>query len=762
MVAVGFVLVLLMGIVTVAVDNRLEDLLLRETTARGTAVARSIAATTSGALLNYDYVTLSQVAQRAVQEGELAYVIVHDKERLIAAHTARPELVGMHSTDLLGRRATENQEPLVQNTTLGSGEKASRAIEVALPVRLEGSNVIWGTVRLGVSLEPMFTELTRLRVVLLGIGLAGMGLAFAVASILSRRIVASVNDLVRGTVAVSEGNWDHKIEIHSGDEIATLAEQFNRMTAQVKSKQDEIEIARRELEFLNGTLEDKVTKRTQEFLASEEKYRILVENSPDPILIVQAGRLRFVNPAFRRALEHPVSGFVREDLPVADLFLPEDRQPACERIERILQGEEVEVGDVRARTKSGKVRTFEMWGMKITHLGTPAVEVILHDTTERNELHSQLVQHEKLRALGQLAGGVAHDFNNTLGIILGRAQLLQRQVSDENTLRSLKTIEKAAFDGGETVRRIQDFARARTGNEFTTVDVNALLQDVGEITQTRWKDEAELRNVKINVRLDLSEVDPVEGNASELREACTNLVFNAVDAMPHGGEIVLSSALLGDRVILRIRDSGRGMSEEVKARVFEPFFTTKGTEGMGLGLSVVYGIVERHGGSIQVESTPGRGTEFTIALSRSLRETESGKDTKEAWVATPAKILAIDDEEDILELVQDILTDSGYEVRTASSGPLGIEKFHAEPSEVLLCDLGMREMTGWEVVSALRSRDPDLAVILLTGWGAALPEDQVREYNIQRVLAKPFEMSKLLEAVEEVVSEKRRSVRPPA
>ncbi len=754
MLSVGLVLVVLMAIITVAVHDHLERLLLRETTARGLAVAHSIGASTTNALLNYDYVSLNQVAQKAVEESGIAYVVILDKEKKIAAHTDRPELVGVESVDLVGRRAATASTALVQRTVLRRPGRAVPALDVAEPVFLDGNDVQWGTVRVGVDLEPMARELTRVRLILLLIGLGGVAVALLVADLVSRRVVSSIDDLVRGTIEVSEGNLDHRIGIDTRDEIATLANHFNRMTAQVKQKQDEIAVAKKELELLNATLEDKVTKRTQEFLASEEKYRILVENSPDPILIVQGDLVRFVNPAFGRVFGHNVGGLLRDGFPVGDLFAPEDRGSACERIASILEGGTAEVTEVRGVSKSGKERLFEMWGMRISYLGTPAVEVILHDTTETKELHNQLVQHEKLRALGQLAGGVAHDFNNTLGIILGRAQLLQRVVKDEQILRGLRTIEKAAFDGGETVRRIQDFARARTGRDFTDVDVNAILEDAVEITRTRWKDDAELRNVKIDVEVHAGKVANIKGNASELREVTTNLIFNAVDAMPHGGRIHLESSMDGRDVIVAVSDTGRGMSDEVKARVFDPFFTTKGTGGMGLGLSVVYGILERHGGKITVESEPGRGTRFSIRIpSAEPASTPLMEETKD-MTPRSAEILVIDDEEDILDLVSDILVENGYDVRIAKSGPIGIQLFGERAANLLLCDLGMREMSGWEVVTALRARDPKLAVILLTGWGATLPEEKIREYKIDAVLSKPFEMTKLLQTVAEVLDGK--------
>jgi PAS domain S-box-containing protein len=530
------------------------------------------------------------------------------------------------------------------------------------------------------------------------------------------------------------------------------------MTAQVKKHQDEIAVAKGELEVLNATLEEKVARRTQEFLASEEKYRILVDNSPDPIVIAQDGALCFMNPAFEQMFGYTLAEMSRSGLRTEDFFHPEDRERAIRTVESLMRNEPAESAEFRGVTSTGETRLFELRGMRIRYMDEPAVELILLDTTEKKELHEQLVQHEKLRALGELASGVAHDFNNILGIILGRAQLLQQGTGDERALRGLRTIERAAMDGGETVRRIQDFARSRTERDFVDIDVKTLLEEVVEITRTRWRDQAEARNVRIGVELDLRPVDNVKGNGSELREVYTNLIFNAVDAMPAGGTIFISSRMDGGDAVVTLRDTGRGMDDSVRARIFDPFFTTKGAKGMGLGMSVAYGIIERHGGRITLESAPGKGAAFTIRLPAAEPEPVSSADERPAAVDMSARILVIDDEGEILALMSDILDAGGYTAETAGSGPEGLAKLADRPFDLLFCDLGMREMSGWEVVSAVRAQDAAIGVVLLTGWGATLSEERVAEYGIDAVLNKPFEMRRILETVADVLATRRERI----
>jgi PAS domain S-box-containing protein len=763
MISVSCLLVFLMIVTVLAVDERLGGFLLRTARERADAVSHAFAAAIANDLASGDERTLNEAARKAIEEDGIAYVFVLDGEGRLLARAERAGLGGAGLEDEVSRwvRQSPSREHRYREVPAGGG--TIRVLDVRRRVALEpgaAGEPRFGEVGIGFSLQTVQEATRRVRLVLLVIGICGVGLGVVGARVISRRITSSLADLVRGTIAVSEGDLEHRIPIRTDDEIAKLAEHFNFMTEQVRRQQEEIAGATRELEMLNATLEEKVSLRNQEFFASEEKYRILIENSPDPILISQDGLIRFVNPAFERVFGYSFGGMVRESFPTKELFHPDDRRIALEYLGRIVRGEHVEAGEIRGLTRDGRVRIFELRGMWITYLGDPAVEIILTDTTEKKELQEHLLQHEKLRALGELASGVAHDFNNILGIILGRAQLLQSRVGDPDVQKGLRTIERAAFDGGETVRRIQDFARSRTASDFDDIDLNVLLPEVVEITRTRWKDEAEVRNVKIDVSVDLGEIPNIKGNASEIREVYTNLIFNAVDAMPDGGRVTIESYTDGDDAVVEVRDTGRGMKEHVRARVFDPFFTTK-TKGMGLGMSVVYGIVERHRGRISVESAPGVGTTFTIRIPGAPPAAPAEACAPAASRKRDARVLVIDDEEDILELVSEMLEVNGLTSRTATSGPEALEFFRPGEFDVLFCDLGMREMSGWEVVRAIRAREPAIPVVLLTGWGATLAEEKLKSHGVDAVLGKPFEMSKVLETLDRVL-EGRAEPRPAA
>ncbi len=366
---------------------------------------------------------------------------------------------------------------------------------------------------------------------------------------------------------------------------------------------------------------------------------------------------------------------------------------------------------------------------------------------ELKATQERVVQLERLRALGEMASGVAHDFNNILTAILGRAQLLHQQVEDPELRRGVEVIERVAWDGARTVRRIQEFARVRRDRTLTTVAPNELVRDILEATQPRWKDQAEAQEIWYEVVRKLGEIPTVAGDPSEIREALMNLVLNALDAMPAGGRLTISTRVAADSVEISVADTGCGMSEEVRRRAFEPFFTMKGPQSTGLGLSVAYGIIRRHGGDIAIESREGEGTTLTIRLP--VGKGVAVEPEAEAPPGAPkrAAILVIDDEENVRTILAEALTTHGHSVRMAASGKEGLDLFRDEHHDLVLTDLGMPEMSGWQVARAVKEIGRETPVILVTGWGEHLDPEAIREGSVDFLLSKPFRISELLTLV---------------
>ena len=382
------------------------------------------------------------------------------------------------------------------------------------------------------------------------------------------------------------------------------------------------------------------------------------------------------------------------------------------------------------------------------------VEELSHYIAEQERIREQYAQIEKLSALGELASGVAHDFNNTLAGILGRAQLLMRTHDPEKLRRGLEIIARAAEDGANTVKRIQDFARQRRDHDFQPVSVDQLLLDVREITRPRWKDSAAAAGVQITLDLRLRSSANVLGDGSELREVLVNMIFNAVDAMPRGGQLTLASEEEDGRVVLSVSDTGTGMTPEVSAKVFDPFFTTKGKAGMGLGLSVSYGIIRRHEGSVEVESEVGRGTTFRILLPTASAacvgtapacEAARPEEPARKGGARPIRILVAEDERDVRDLLCEILRAEGHEVHPAESGVEALEIFRASDFDAVFTDIGMPGMSGWELAHAVREQDGSVPLAVITGWGDAVGSNEQREAGVDWVVTKPFDAHRIAE-----------------
>ena len=391
--------------------------------------------------------------------------------------------------------------------------------------------------------------------------------------------------------------------------------------------------------------------------------------------------------------------------------------------------------------------------------GTEGVLAIVRDMTTQREIEAQMHQSERLTALGQMAGGIAHDFNNLLQAILGYAQLMARSPSNIDVVRrGIDVIEKAANGGAETVRRIQKFARLRPDEPFVSMDLNQVVRDSLAITRPRWEEKKIKGGVPLQLELELGPVPVVMGRPAELNEVFTNLVLNAIDAMPRGGTLRIRTRLGDHRhAVITVADTGMGMTEEVRKRVFDPFFTTKGEEGTGLGLSVSHSIVERHGGDLRVDSRPGEGTTFTITLPIGMGPTGESTTGSETRGERKGRILLVDNDPQVLSILGEMLKDAGHHVLPVPSGSEALRVFVPSGFDLVITNVGMPEMSGWDVAERLRASDPNVPVIFITGWGLQ-EEDQARcrRLGISALLFKPVPPQELHRTVQVALAARTR------
>ncbi len=350
---------------------------------------------------------------------------------------------------------------------------------------------------------------------------------------------------------------------------------------------------------------------------------------------------------------------------------------------------------------------------------------------------------ERLRALGQMASGIAHDFNNVLTPVLGYLELALEHPDLPDAARSdVERARRGALAASSIVARLREFYRPRDAAEpFAPVDLNRVIREAVDLTRPRWRDIPQEQGIVIDTRLELGPSPRVQGDAAALRDLLTNLIANAVDAMPNGGTITIRTQTEGDRVLLSVSDTGVGMSEEVRRRAFEPFFSTKGSQGTGLGLSICYGIVQRHGGEIDLQSEQGNGTTVFVRLPVSGETLPLGQD-ETLPALPPLTILLVDDEESVRAVIGRMLTRAGHKVIMAGGGREAIHEIHERaPGEihVVITDLGMPQVTGREVARASKAHSPQTPVILLTGWGAKMGQELAAPEEVDEILTKPVQ-----------------------
>ena len=375
---------------------------------------------------------------------------------------------------------------------------------------------------------------------------------------------------------------------------------------------------------------------------------------------------------------------------------------------------------------------------------------------ELQEAQRQVVQQERLAALGTMAGGIAHDFNNALSVIMGFGELLLTDAEDGLTkaqaLKPLTTIMTAAEDASKIVGRLREFYRPDEADEIRVrVDLNEVVEQAISLTKPRWETQSRADGRPVDVEAKLCETACVSGDPAALREALTNLIFNAVDAMPEGGNLTLRTIAKEKDVVIEIADNGTGMTDEVRERCLEPFFTTKGVNGTGLGLAMVFGIVQRHSGTVDLVTTPGKGTTFRLRFPAAEGPSETGTETAHT-LHRPLHILVVDDQPVLCQVLRDYLIYDLHSVETSGDPYEALETFRKEKFDLVITDQVMAGMNGVQLATEMKIHAPAVPVILLTGFGNDSLSSESGAEAIDLVVGKPLLRSALRHAIATVLS----------
>jgi PAS domain S-box-containing protein len=393
---------------------------------------------------------------------------------------------------------------------------------------------------------------------------------------------------------------------------------------------------------------------------------------------------------------------------------------------------------------------------------------IAMDISSRKEAEAArqtLAQGERLRALGQMASGIAHDLNQSLALITGYSDMARQELSLDvpNVGRVREMVEitaRAALEGGQALKGLLSFVRTQElMDEVEVFDLADVVRDAARLTAPRWRDATQAEGRPIEVRVETTRDCIVHGSPAAIREAITNLIFNAVDALPRGGSIFLRAKRVDEQqAVAEVADTGTGIPAELQARIFDPFFTTKGERGTGLGLPQVVAIVERHGGSVKLDSQPGRGTTFRLQFPIAAEAPSSAGAAQEhpptAAASRCVHILVVEDEEQLARMAGLVLTQRGHHVVVAASVEDALEHLHRERFELVVSDLGLGSgKNGWDLAEEVRQHWPGTRFVLVTGWGAAIDPKEAEARGVHEVIAKPYRIADLRQIADRVATE---------
>ncbi len=506
---------------------------------------------------------------------------------------------------------------------------------------------------------------------------------------------------------------------------------------------------------------DRLRRRYEKARRTEKLYRSLIHSSADAIVIYNLqGQVQYVNPTFTRLF-----GWTLEELQGGRIpFVPDsEKERSLDAIEKVLAGELCHGFETRRLTRDGRLLyiSISASGYKDHQDKLAGMLVILRDVTERVRMEKKLIQAQKLEAIGTLAGGIAHDFNNLLMGIQGNASLLLFNMDpDDPQCEKLKNIEKYVSSGAELTRQLLGFAR-RGKYEVKLLNVCKLLSEGTRMFGRTRKD--------ISIALNCANgLWSVKADRGQLEQVLLNLYVNAGQAMPEGGRLFVEAGnkRLGPRqaeslqieagpyVTISVKDTGIGMDEALQQKIFDPFFTTRAmSRGSGLGLASAYGIIKNHGGTLTVESRQGEGAAFTIYLPASEQPAEPAPPARDDALRGSGILLLVDDEEMILDVGRQMIQALGYQAVIARSGKEAVEIFQEQGNDIqaVILDMVMPEMSGAETFERLKHIDPDVRVLLSSGYSRRGQAEEILERGCRGFIQKPFRIEELSRKIKAVL-----------
>jgi len=761
--------------------------------------------------------TLARIVS-ANSTAALAFRDEQDAQEVLATLRTEPSIVAAALYDEGGELfatyvATKAQGEVLPKQLDPDGYRFSTGrLEGFEPVR-ERADRRLGTLYIRADTSALFVRFWLWGAITAAAMVASLLLAYFLSRIFQARISQPVLALAETASAVSErGDFSVRAAAVGDGEFETLTTAFNQMLARIESQNDALHENLQERAAAQEKLQSQVARldllqRATHAISERQDldsiFHVVVRSLEDNLPIdfacmctydATARRLSVASigpkgmtraamlqirqgtalPIEQNGLSRCVQGVLVYEPETSQLDFPVPRRFAAAGLHALVAAPLLVENRVfgvllaaRSQAESFSSGDCEFLRQLSEHVALAAHQVELYTRLQQayedlRESQDTLLQQERLRALGQMASGIAHDINNAISpVTLYTDALLETETQISAQGRDyLRVIRRAIDDVGQTVARMREFYRQRErSSDLAPLELNPLVNQVLALTSARWRDLPQERGIVIDVRTELASGLPkILGTESDIRDALTNLVFNAVDAMPEGGTLTLRTRQVAQSVELEVRDSGAGMDDETRRRCFEPFFTTKGERGTGMGLAMVYGMVQRHDAQIEIESALGVGTTVRVQFKIAPSVTATAAKPAATRPHRPLNLLVIDDDPLVAQSLLHVLNHAGHTVTTADGGQAGIDAFAAanrqkQSFDVVMTDLGMPYVDGRAVAAAIKSMSPRTPVLLLTGWGQRLSTEQTVPEYVDRLLSKPPKLIELSAALAELTAE---------
>jgi signal transduction histidine kinase/ActR/RegA family two-component response regulator len=770
---------------------------------------------TSSAFCAYEFLTFRsssiqqlQILSRAIASNStaaLAFENAEDGASVLTAFKSDPHIVAAALYDLRGKVFATYPQGFASDrlpARPGAGFAFGRSALVGFEPVAEGSKQL-GVLYVESDLNAMYSRMQLYGLILALVAALSLSLAYLISRRLQYRLLQPILALADTARAVAERH-DYTVRAAptGAYEFDLFTDTFNQMLTQIQGSEGKLQAQVGRLSLLQ-----QITRATGERQDLPSIFQVVLgsleENLPidfgcfllhDPgalLTVAALGRKgsRFgerlsllpqgVVPIDANGLSRCVAGELVYEPDVSRVTFPFPQRLSAAGLRSVVFAPLIVESQVfgvlvcaRGEAEAFSSRECEFLKQLSEHVALASHQARLYGDLQqayddlRQSQHT-VMQQERLRALGQMASGIAHDINNAISpVSLYTESLLEREPNlSERTRNYLTTIQRAIEDVARTVARMREFYRERDAQlTLERVEINRAVQQVVELTKPRWSDLPQARGAMVDLQMYLADSLPdIMGAEHEIRDALTNLIFNAVDAMPTGGRLAVRTrrATVADgetRVLIEVTDSGVGMDEDTRRRCLEPFYTTKGERGTGLGLAMVYGMIQRHSAELEIDSEPGKGTTVRLNFPAVTSSVVSQPKAKSAAVMKrQLRILLVDDDPLLIKSLQDTLQEDGHLVTATHGGREGIDAFTAaskrgECFDIVVTDLGMPHVDGRKVATSVKGVSPNTPVVLLTGWGQRLIATNDAPAHVDKVLAKPPRLHELRAALAELVA----------